>query len=91
MTRGEKRQQYFRKQKAFLKGFTGTVLVNDLLIRMGQGVVVDAEIVEKGTPLKADIEATEETVFFRKHSWADNPTLVEEFIVRCVREAKKMV
>lgn len=88
MNRSERRRQYFHKQKDFYKSFTGTVLVDDVVVRLGDGQVVDAD--KADADVRPDIKI-EDGVVSMRDTWAYNPTLLKEFLSFCLRKAKPML
>lgn len=74
----------FRKQKQFLRSFSGTVKIDDTIVQVKDGDVVSHQ---RGG-LTADIVSEAGRVTFNKHGWANNPTLVREFISYCMRKVK---
>lgn len=87
-TRADRRKAYFHRQKDFYRNFTGTVQIDDILVRLGGGKVVDAERTKHNKP---DIACIDGSFWLRKDVWAKNPTLLKEFIGRCIRTAKGMI
>lgn len=86
-SRDEKRRVHFHKQKHFLKTFTGTISIEGLFLSLRNGKVTEKLSSVKEEP---EIVITEDEVVFNKNAWADNPMLVDEFILKCIRQAKKL-
>ena len=85
--RDKKRQAHFHKQKHFLKTFTGTISIEGLFLSLCNGKVTKKLKAEEAKP---EIVITEDEVVFNNNGWADNPMLVDEFILRCIKQAKKL-